>query len=105
MKGNRGVYCYDSAVDISSLAFVPKLTLDAPNKQIIIRLRWMIVIASCYLLLFSQDTLLGHGFVQGFILIYLGSNASLYFTDQRRFESFSLLSTLVIIGSLSSSYN
>jgi hypothetical protein len=92
-------------VDISSLELNPKLALDAPNEQTIIRLRWMIVIASCYSLLFSQDTLLGHGFVQGFILIYLGSNASLYFTDQRRFESFSLLSTLVIIGSLSSSYN
>lgn len=60
-----------AAVDISSLAFIPKPALDAPKKQTIIRLRWMIVIASCYLLLFSRDALLGRGFVHGFTLFYL----------------------------------
>ena len=94
-----------AAVDIRSLAFFPRPVLDAPNKQTIIRLRWMIVIASCYLLLFSQDALLGHGFVHGFTLFYVVSNASLYFVDQRRFKSFFVFSTLVIFDTLALTFS
>ena len=94
-----------ASVDIPSLAYIAKPTLDAPNKQTIIRLRWLVVIASCYLLLFSQDALLGHGFVHGFTLIYVVSNASLYFIDQKRFESFSFLSSLVIFDTLALTFS
>ena len=89
-----------TAIDMPWLPFISKPALDAPKKQTVIRLRWMIVIASCYLLLFSQDALLGQGFVHGFTLFYVVSNASLNFIDQRRFESFSFFSTLVIFDTL-----
>ncbi len=94
-----------NAGDISSLAFLPKPTLEAPNKQTIIRLRWMIVIAACYLLLFSENALLGHGFVHGFTLFYVVSNAALYFIDQRRFKSFFFFSTLVIFDTLALTFS
>lgn len=97
--------CMITAIDMPSLAFIPKPALDAPNKQTIIRIRWMIVIASCYLLLFPQDALLGQGFVHGFTLVYVVSNASLYFLDQRRFESFSFFSTLVIFDTLALTFS
>ena len=94
-----------AAADIRSLALIPRPVLDAPKKQTIIRLRWMIVIASCYLLLFSQDALLGQGFVHGFTLFYVVSNASLYFVDQKRFESFFAFSTLVIFDTLALTFS
>lgn len=76
---------------------IPKqINFDTPNKQTIIRLRWLVVIVSSYMLILSQETLLGSTLVHGSVLMYLLSNATLYFVDERFFKSLRLFSLLVI---------
>jgi diguanylate cyclase (GGDEF)-like protein len=87
-----------ATVNIQPWALIPKqVVFDAPNKQTIIRLRWLVVIVSSYMLILSQETLLGSTLVHGSVLMYLLSNATLYFVDERFFKSLRLFSLLVIV--------
>ena len=74
--------------------------LDVPKKITVIRLRWLVIIICSYLLLFSSGTWLGAGAVQGFILLYVLTNAVLYFLDDSLFDSTYFYSPLVIFDTL-----
>ena len=91
---NRLLPAHLSAVDIGG-----------PEKETIIRLRWLVVIASCYLLIVSPDRLFHEDIVNGFMLFYVWSNASLYFVEPERFRSFRFFSTLVIFDTLALSFS
>ncbi len=73
---------------------------EAPKKVTVIRLRWLIVIVTSYLLLFMQTGWLSTGLVNGVILVYVSTNIALYFIDERRFESSYFYSPLVIFDTL-----
>lgn len=73
---------------------------EAPKKVTVIRLRWLIVLVTSYLLLFLQTDWVSTGIVNGIILFYVSSNIALYFIDARRFESSYFYSPLVIFDTL-----
>jgi diguanylate cyclase (GGDEF)-like protein len=79
--------------------------LDAPKKQTITRLRWLVVTIVCYLLLFSEKALIPLDVVHGFALFYVLTNTSLYFVKQRLFESITFLGTLVVFDTLALSFS
>ena len=60
---------------------------EAPKKVTVIRLRWLIVLVTSYLLLFLQTSWLSTGILNGVIIFYVVTNITLYFIDERRFES------------------
>ena len=86
-----------------SLALVSKSVFDAPRKQTIMRLRWLVVTVACYLLLFTE-TLLPNDFIHVFVLLYVITSASLYFVEQRLFESLRFVAPLVVIDTLALSF-
>ena len=95
-----------ATVNIQPWALIPKqVDFDAPTKQTIIRLRWLVVIVCSYMLILSEETLLGSTVVHGSALVYILSNATLYFVDERFFKSLRLFSLLVIIDTLVLSFS
>ncbi|MGE5217762.1 MAG: GGDEF domain-containing protein [Chloroflexota bacterium] len=82
----------------SNFAF--STVLDAPKKPTIIRLRWLAVTVACYLLLFSQKTLIPRDIVHGIALFYVLTNAVLYGVKQSAFESIGLFGTLVVFDTM-----
>jgi len=73
---------------------------DVPKKITVIRLRWLVIIICSYLLLFSPGAWLSAGAVHGFILLYVLTNAVLYFLDDSLFDSTYFYSPLVIFDTL-----
>lgn len=86
-------------------AHLSAVDIGGPEKETIIRLRWLVVIASCYLLIVSPDRLFHEDIVNGFMLFYVWSNASLYFVEPERFRSFRFFSTVVILDTLALSFS
>ncbi len=76
-------------------------TLDAPKKTTLIRVRWPLAIVCCYLLLYSGSAQLAPAALQSFALLYLMSNAALYFVDVRRFDSFYFFASLLAFDTAS----
>ena len=87
------------------LARLSMTNIGGPEKETIIRLRWLVVIASCYLLIVSPERLVHQDIVDGFMLFYILSNASLYFIKPWRFKSFYFFSALVIFDTLALSFS
>ena len=81
-----------------------RVIVDPPNKQTIIQLRWLVVIVSAYMLIFTEQRLLGPVLIHGFALFYVLSNAALYFLAERLFKSLRLFSLLVIFDTLALSF-
>lgn len=92
-------------LDTLSSAVVAMPAFDTPKKETIIRLRWMVIIVCCYLLLFSNHALLPQNFIHGFALVYLLSNVLLYFVDPKRFSSFEFFSPLVLFDTFALSFS
>jgi diguanylate cyclase (GGDEF)-like protein len=88
-----------------SLTLVFRSVFDAPKKQTIILLRWLVVTIDCYLLHFSDETLLPRDVIHGFVLFYVLTNASLYFIEKRFFESFRFVATLVVLDTVALSFS
>ena len=88
-----------------SFSFAFSSVLDAPKKPTIIRLRWLAITVACYLLLFSQKTLIPRDIVQGFALFYVLTNTVLYRVKQKAFESIAFFGTLVIFDTLALSFS
>jgi diguanylate cyclase (GGDEF)-like protein len=93
------------ALDNLSFALAFRSVLDAPKKQTITRLRWLIVTIVCYLLLFSEKALIPLDVVHSFALFYVLTNASLYFVKPRVFESITFFGTLVVFDTLALSFS
>ena len=94
-----------ATVDNQLLGLTAKrVIVDPPNKQTIIQLRWLVVIVSAYMLIFPEQRLLGPVLIHGFALLYLLSNAALYFLAERLFKSLRLFSLLVIFDTLALSF-
>lgn len=74
--------------------------LEVPKKVTVIRLRWLVVIVSSYLLLSSRETLLVPTWVHGLILFYILTNVGLYLVKGRLFDSSFFYSPLVIFDTL-----
>ena len=55
--------------------------LEIPKKLMAIRLRWLVVITCSFLLLYSQDQTLAPSTAYSFILLYILSNATLYWVN------------------------
>lgn len=73
---------------------------DAPEKSVVIRLRWPLILLCSYLLLYSDEpSLLG---VKGvwFIYFYIFSNGALYFIDDELFRSPYFYVPLVVFDTL-----
>ena len=86
--------------DALSLSSITKSVVDAPKKDTIIRLRWLVITVAAYLLLFAQETLLTVDLVHVFVLLYIATNASLYPLEARSFDSLPFLATLVFVDTL-----
>lgn len=74
---------------------------DVPKKATVIRLRWPVVIICSYLLLHSRGEWFSPIIVHGFLVLYLSSNAALYFIDENLFDSSYFYIPLVIFDTLS----
>ncbi len=71
--------------------------LEIPKKLMAIRLRWLVVITCSFLLLYSQDQTLAPSTAYSFILLYIFSNAILYWVNERLFESSYFYAPLVLL--------
>lgn len=69
------------------VTFQPSAILEVPKKTAIIRLRWPVVILCSYLLLYSRNGRLDPIMIHGFLLLYVLSNAALYWVDDKIFSS------------------
>jgi diguanylate cyclase (GGDEF)-like protein len=92
-------------LDNLSFGLAFRSVLDAPKKQTVTRLRWLVVTIVCYLLLFSEKVLIPLDVVNGFALFCVLTNTSLYFVKQRWFESITFLGTLVVFDTLALSFS
>lgn len=86
------------------LARLSVTNIGGPEKETIIRIRWLVVIVCCYLLIVSPERLFRQDFVDAFMLCYISSNAFLYFIKPQRFKSFRFFSTLVVFDTLALSF-
>ncbi len=73
---------------------------ETSKKTTVIRLRWLIVIISSYLLAFPYEAWLAPFLVRSFIVFYLLTNAALYFVDEKLFDSSYFYTPLVIFDTL-----
>ncbi len=73
---------------------------ETSKKITVIRLRWLIVIISSYLLAFPYEAMLEPFFIRGLIVFYLLTNAALYFLDEKLFDSSYFYTPLVIFDTL-----
>ncbi len=73
---------------------------DASKKTTVIRLRWLIVIISSYLLAFPYEAMLAPFLVRSIIVFYLLTNAALYFVEEKLFDSSYFYTPLVIFDTL-----
>jgi len=73
---------------------------ETSKKVTVIRLRWLIVIISSYLLVFPYDAWVAPALIRGFILFYLLTNVALYFVEENLFDSSYFYSPLVIFDTL-----
>jgi len=73
---------------------------ETSKKITVIRLRWLIVIISSYLLAFPYEAMLDPFFIRGIIVFYLLTNAALYFIDEKLFDSSYFYTPLVIFDTL-----
>jgi signal transduction histidine kinase len=73
---------------------------ETSKKITVIRLRWLIVIISSYLLAFPYEAMLDPFFIRGLIVFYLLTNAALYFLDEKLFDSSYFYTPLVIFDTL-----
>jgi diguanylate cyclase (GGDEF)-like protein len=92
------------APDDVSLSSIVKSVFDAPKKDTILRLRWLVITVASYLLLFAQDTLLPADLVHVFVLLYVSTNVILYPLETRSFDSVRFLATLVFADTLALSF-
>jgi diguanylate cyclase (GGDEF)-like protein len=77
---------------------------EAPKKQTIIRLRWLVVTVGCYVLLHSDTSLLPLNAIHAFVLGYVLSNAALNIVDPKRFDSIYFFGALVVFDTLALSF-
>ena len=87
-----------------SLSSFAKSVFDAPKKQTIIRMRWLVIAVASYLLLFAQETLLSVDLIHAFVLLYVSTNVSLYSLELRSFDSVRFLATLVFADTVALSF-
>jgi diguanylate cyclase (GGDEF)-like protein len=87
-----------------SLSSFAKSVFDAPKKQTIIRMRWLVITVASYLLLFAQETLLSVDLIHAFVLLYVSTNVSLYSLELRSFDSVRFLATLVFADTVALSF-
>ena len=73
---------------------------EASKKTTVIRLRWLIVIISSYLLAFPYEAWFAPFLVRTLIVFYLLTNAALYFVDEKLFDSAYFYTPLVIFDTL-----
>jgi diguanylate cyclase (GGDEF)-like protein len=89
-----------SKLDNLSLGSIFTSVFEAPKKQTILRLRWLVVTIGCYILLHSDESLLSQDAVHGFVLGYVLSNAVMHFVKPNWFDSIYFFATLVIFDTL-----
>ena len=70
------------------------------KKSTVIRLRWLIVIVTSYLLVYSQTSLLPNEMAYLLIFLFLSSNIVVYFVDEAFFESTYFYGPLVVFDTL-----
>ncbi|MDP2601611.1 MAG: GGDEF domain-containing protein [Deltaproteobacteria bacterium] len=76
--------------------FPNKPSLNAPDKDTVIRLRWIVILASCCLLAFARQTIVAQNIVYLFGSIHVFSNLVLHWLNAKRFAAFRLFAILVI---------
>jgi diguanylate cyclase (GGDEF)-like protein len=87
-------------VDDLSFSSLTQSVVDAPKKDTIIRLRWLVITVASYLLLFAQEILLTVDLVHVFVLLYISTNAFLYPLEPKSFDSLRFLAALVFVDTL-----
>jgi len=73
---------------------------DAAGKDMVIRLRWPLVILSSYLLYYAQSPSLTPAQLQGLLMLYLLSHAALYFVADGLFASPYFCAPLLLFDTL-----
>ena len=82
-----------------------KPDLPKHEKQIVMRLRWPLIIASSCLMIFAPNLLLPKSVLYRFALFHVLSNALLSFVDEIRFKSILFFSALVLFDTLALSFS
>ncbi len=75
------------------------------EKQIVMSLRWPLIIASSCLMIFAPNLLLPKSVIYGFALFHVLSNALLSFVDESRFRSIPFFSALGLFDTLALSFS
>ncbi|MFQ5681980.1 MAG: GGDEF domain-containing protein [Candidatus Binatia bacterium] len=76
-----------------------------PKKLIIIRLRWLVIIATSCLLLFANEVLLSLRVIDTLVLLYLLTNISLYYVQGGVFNLPSFYSSFVIFDTVALTFS
>lgn len=74
--------------------------LDLRNRMTIIRLRWLVVIVSSYLLVTSPATWLNPSSIHSLILFYILTNIALYLVEEKLFDSVYFYAPLAVLDTL-----
>lgn len=87
-----------NSLPIASL--IPDEILDVRNRMTIIRLRWLVVIVSSYLLVTSPATWLNPSSIHSLILFYILTNIALYLVEEKLFDSVYFYAPLAVLDTL-----
>lgn len=93
-----------SSTNNRTLIKIPDILIDFSNGRTIAQLRWIVILASCSLLFFTNKTLLAKNFVYAFAVFHISTNAVLYFIREKILTSFRFFSTLLIFDTLALSF-
>ena len=85
---------------LSIASLIPDEILDVRNRMTIIRLRWLVVIVSSYLLVTSPATWLNPSSIHSLILFYILTNIALYLVEEKLFDSVYFYAPLAVLDTL-----
>lgn len=90
---------------LRSLTTISNNLFDAPKKSTIIQLRWVVILASCSLLAFTEQPLISKNLVYTFAFFHILTNALLYLISEEKIVSFRFFSTLVLLDTFALSFS
>jgi hypothetical protein len=89
---------------LRSLTRIPDVLFDVSNKRTIIQLRWIVILASCALVVFTNKPLPAKSLVYALMVFHIATNAFLYFVSDKAINFFRFFSSLVIFDTLAVSF-
>jgi diguanylate cyclase (GGDEF)-like protein len=85
---------------LPSLIKIPDILSDTSRARTIIQLRWIVILASCGLVVFTNKPLPAKNIVYAFVVFHISTNVVLYFVRDEIITYFRFFSPLVIFDTL-----